>query len=67
MARDYHDHAGATTLAKHITEYWAKQGYRVHVTLHQEAFTFQMREAYWTVRSDMINGLPRTYGRPVLI
>ena len=66
IQRDYCTHEGATTIARQIKEYWAKQGKHVNVQLQQEAFTMQMREAYWVVRSDMVNGVPRHNAKPIL-
>lgn len=46
---------GATRLAERIRAYWARQGYNVKV------WTEPTAEQLWSVRSDMINGRPRSY------
>lgn len=59
MAFDAHTREGAAYLAQQIREYWAKRGKTPIVSLHEEPFTAQMREAYWVIRSDMRNGMPQ--------
>lgn len=51
--------AGARRLKTRIEAYWARQGYRVKVTVTEAEFNPAMRSTRFDLRSDLVNGLPR--------
>jgi len=59
--RDLCDKAGATHVAMRLRTYWAERGHVVNVTLIDGSFESSLRIAPTYVRTDMINGLPRTH------
>ncbi|MBL8530642.1 MAG: hypothetical protein JNK94_02815 [Hyphomonadaceae bacterium] len=62
---DYCSREGAAVLKAKIEAYWAARGQHVTVLLHNVGFHPAIRAARFDVRSDMINGMPRTgAGKP---
>ena len=57
---DYCSQHGAHALKAAIEAYWAARGQHVLVSLHNVGFHPAIRAARFDVRSDMVNGLPRT-------
>lgn len=57
--RDYCDEDGARVLGKIIADYWAKRGMIVRLEYVEEAFVPAMRSGYTSIRSNMVNGMPR--------
>jgi hypothetical protein len=57
---DYTSREGATALKSKIEAYWAERGMTVMLALHNVGFHPAIRAARYDVRSDMVNGLPRT-------
>ena len=57
---DYTSRDGAMALKAKIEAYWAERGMNVQLALHNVGFHPAIRAARFDVRSDMINGLPRT-------
>jgi hypothetical protein len=55
----------ATTHAEAISAYWERQGHAVKAWARQE-FDGPSHSMVWVVKSDMINGLPRGYGKAML-
>ena len=51
---------GATRLAKRIEAYWFNQGYLVKARVETESRPND--KAFSCVRSDMVNGYPRSWG-----
>ena len=51
---------GAAVLKQRIEDYWSARGLRVQVVLVGAGFTQVLRGARFDLRSDMINGQPRT-------
>lgn len=60
MTNDYCTTEGARRLKQRIEEYWRERGYDVNVDLIDAGFMPAMRSARTDVRSNMVNGLPRT-------
>lgn len=60
MTNDYCTSEGARRLKQRIEEYWRERGYEVSVDLVDAGFMPAMRSARTDVRSNMVNGLPRT-------
>lgn len=56
--REHCTRSGATRLAERIRAYWAHKGYNIKVWAEETAGVF-------VVRSDMINGRPRSYVHPM--
>lgn len=64
---DYCSREGATALKAKIEAYWRERGQNVMIVLHNVGFHPAIRAARFDVRSDMVNGQPRTKGaRPHL-
>lgn len=59
MLKDHHTKDGALKLASRIEVYWRRRGYDVKTELFEHGFNPLMRAQWYSVRSDMINGLPR--------
>jgi hypothetical protein len=57
---DYCSRAGAQALKDKIEAYWRDRGQNVMVALHNVGFHPAIRAARYDVRSDMINGMPRS-------
>jgi hypothetical protein len=59
---DYCSREGAVALKAKIEAYWAERGQNVMIALHNVGFHPAIRAARYDVRSDMVNGMPRTRG-----
>lgn len=57
---DYCGREGALELKKKIEAYWADRGQDVTVLLHNVGFHPAIRAARFDIRSDLVNGMPRT-------
>jgi hypothetical protein len=57
---DYCSRDGAQALKDKIEAYWRERGQHVMVALHNVGFHPAIRAARFDVRSDMVNGMPRT-------
>jgi hypothetical protein len=57
---DYCSQHGAGALRATIEAYWAERGQHVLVSLHNVGFHPAIRAARFDVRSDMLNGKPRS-------
>lgn len=57
---DYCSRNGAQALKDKIEAYWRERGQNVMVALHNVGFHPAIRAARFDVRSDMVNGFPRT-------
>ena len=57
---DYCSRAGAESLKAKIETYWRDRGQNVMIALHNVGFHPAIRAARFDVRSDMVNGMPRT-------
>ncbi|MBL8558655.1 MAG: hypothetical protein JNM47_08040 [Hyphomonadaceae bacterium] len=57
---DYCSRDGAMALKEKIEAYWRERGMQVMIALHNVGFHPAIRAARYDVRSDMINGMPRT-------
>lgn len=57
---DYCSRDGALALKAKIEAYWRERGQDVMIALHNVGFHPAIRAARFDVRSDMINGLPRS-------
>ncbi|MES1158918.1 MAG: hypothetical protein ABUL42_03385 [Terricaulis silvestris] len=57
---DYCSREGAVALKEKIEAYWRERGQDVMLSLHNVGFHPAIRAARFDVRSDMVNGLPRT-------
>lgn len=66
--RDYCSREGAAALKEKIESYWRDRGQNVLIALHNVGFHPAIRAARFDVRSDMVNGMPRTGAakKPVL-
>jgi hypothetical protein len=64
---DYCSREGAAALKAKIEAYWRERGEEVMIVLNNVGFHPAIRAARFDVRSDMVNGRPRTGRvRPVL-
>lgn len=61
---DFCSRDGAHALQAKIEAYWAERGQKVQIMLHNVGFHPAIRAARFDVRSDMVNGMPRTNGAP---
>lgn len=52
--------SGAERIKAMIEDYWWRQGHAVQVTLHQRPGSHALKTPRFDLRSDMINGRPRT-------
>lgn len=59
---DFCSRDGANALKAKIEAYWRERGQNVQVMLHNVGFHPAIRAARFDVRSDMINGMPRSAG-----
>ncbi len=57
---DYCTRDGADSLRRKIEAYWGERGCDVMVTLHNAGFHAAIRAARYEIRSDLVNGLPRS-------
>ncbi|MBC7767577.1 MAG: hypothetical protein H7124_02190 [Phycisphaerales bacterium] len=57
---DFCSRAGALALKSKIEAYWRERGQHVMVALHNVGFHPAIRAARFDVRSDMVNGMPRS-------
>jgi len=57
---DFCTRDGATALKAKIEAYWRDRGQHVMISLHHGGFNASIRAARYDVRSDMVNGMPRT-------
>lgn len=57
---DYCSRDGAMALKDKIEAYWRERGMHVMIALHNVGFHPAIRAARYDVRSDMVNGMPRT-------
>jgi hypothetical protein len=57
---DYCSRDGAMALKEKIEAYWRERGQDVMIALHNVGFHPAIRAARYDVRSDMVNGMPRT-------
>lgn len=57
---DYCSKAGAESLIEKIETYWRDRGMHVMCSLRDAGFHPAIRSARFDVRSDMVNGLPRS-------
>ncbi|MGQ0532239.1 MAG: hypothetical protein ACT4OF_06055 [Caulobacteraceae bacterium] len=57
---DFCSRDGAHALKAKIEAYWRERGHTVMVALHNVGFHPAIRAARFDVRSDMINGMPRS-------
>ena len=57
---DYCSRDGAVALKAKIESYWRDRGQDVMLSLHNEGFHPAIRAARYDVRSDMVNGMPRS-------
>ena len=57
---DFCSRDGAHALKAKIEAYWRDRGHNVLVALHNVGFHPAIRAARYDVRSDMINGMPRS-------
>jgi hypothetical protein len=60
---DYCSREGAQALKDKIEAYWRERGQNVMINLHNVGFHPAIRAARFDVRSDMVNGMPRTSGK----
>jgi hypothetical protein len=64
---DYCSREGAVALKAKIEAYWRERGQNVMIVLNNVGFHPAIRAARFDVRSDMVNGRPRTGGaKPIL-
>jgi len=54
---------GAEALKQRIEAYWREKGCTVRITVGHDAFHKALRMAPATIRSDMVNGYPRDWGK----
>jgi hypothetical protein len=57
---DYCSRDGAMALKAKIESYWRERGQEVDIALHNVGFHPAIRAARYDVRSDMVNGMPRS-------
>jgi len=57
---DFSTKAGASILALRIADYWRQRGYEVMVQLEEMGFHPALRTVRCEIRSNLVNGLPRT-------
>jgi len=60
---DFCSRDGAQALKNKIEAYWRERGQNVMIALHNVGFHPAIRAARFDVRSDMVNGMPRTTSR----
>jgi hypothetical protein len=60
MDNDFCTPDGARRLKQRIEDYWRDKGYKVDVKLVEAGFVPAMRSARFDVRSDLVNGFPRS-------
>jgi hypothetical protein len=57
---NYCSEAGAQLLKTKIESYWRERGHQVSVILEDKGFHLAVRATRFDIRSDMINGAPRS-------
>ncbi len=57
---DFCSREGAQRLKEKIEAYWREKGQNVTLSLHNVGFHPAIRAARFDVRSDMVNGMPRS-------
>jgi hypothetical protein len=57
---DFCSRDGAHALKAKIEAYWRERGHTVMIALHNVGFHPAIRAARFDVRSDMVNGMPRS-------
>lgn len=57
--REYSDKEGAECLKEKIKGYWAERGHDVMVVVERREFHPRMRSAFYVLRSDLVDGLPK--------
>ncbi|MEZ5957483.1 MAG: hypothetical protein R3C27_09770 [Hyphomonadaceae bacterium] len=60
VTADYTTREGASRLSEMIERYWQERGRAVTLALHNAGFHAAIRSARFDIRSDMINGWPRS-------
>ena len=58
--QDFTTKEGAKALAARIAEYWRDRGHRVMLQIEDVAFHPAVRAVRYEIRSDLINGMPRS-------
>lgn len=58
--KDTFSEAGAKEVKKRIEDYWADRGHKVQVFIEKKGFVPTLRGAHWVVRSNLVDGLPRS-------
>jgi hypothetical protein len=66
MAKDSFTLPLAERLAHKIRLYWKKRGYLVNTRVERIPTPPEVTEDLYQVRSDMVAGLPKDFGQPVL-
>ncbi len=61
---DYCTRAGALILKERIEAYWRERGKHVQITTHSAGFHMAIRSSRYDLRSDLINGCPRSVSAP---
>ena len=59
---DFCSREGAVALKAKIEAYWRERGQTVMISMQNVGFHPAIRAARYDVRSDMVNGMPRTRG-----
>jgi hypothetical protein len=59
-SNDFCTREGALRLKERIESYWKDRGYDVNIELLEAGFMPAMRSARTDVRSNMVNGIPKT-------
>lgn len=57
---DFCSSDGASRLQNAIRDYWRKKGFDVEIELVHEGFVSTMRSSRFDIRSNMVNGMPRS-------
>jgi len=60
------NHKRTKALAAIIARYWQARGYPVHVWVEKEPYNHKAQSTGFTVRSNLVNGLPVNH-RPGLV
>ena len=63
MSHDTYTKEGAERIATTVRDYWRERGYEVKVEVcdRNARFFASLRERCFTVRSNLVDGLPRDY------
>lgn len=54
------DKRGAARLAEYINDYWKQRGGNANARIIEAGFTEAMRSARFDIRSDLVNGMPKS-------